>query len=757
MSQPPTAISRAPVDRKRRISLIWAIPFVAMLIGAWLVYDTLSKRGPLITVTWASGQGLVAGQSHVKHKDVDMGVVQSVVLSDDLRYVTVTIRMNQNAEPMLTNNAQLWVVTPRFFAGNLSGLGTLLSGSYIELNMAALGGTPKRAFTGLEDPPLLQSDVSGTTFLLKANRVGSINVGSPIFYRDLAVGQVLGWDLGELAESVTIHAFVRAPFDKYVRDETRFWNASGVAVKLGAGGIQLQLESMKALLLGGVAFETPRALLVAGGAAAPAQTTFPLYDDQDAATRATYQRRIQAVSYFPGSVGGLAIGSAVKFQGLRIGEVTNIGLAYDPETDTIRAPVEYEIEPERIANIQVMSDRGPLENARMLVRRGMRAQVKGSNLLTGEMEISLDIIPDAKPAELKVQGKLLVVPAVEGGLSGITNAASEVLAKINRLPFDQMGKSLADTLNGASPDRQRPGNNPHPQIPPGHNGLRPGPGQTPGYRRRPGAAPPAGNRRRVAGDGDAGEQGARLRERRLWGRLALRAADQPPPAPGQRRRPLGPRPRRPSVPPPGSAHPRPHQHRSGVAVMRRRILLASLAALSGCASPNPDLYTIAVVPGPAQQGGPRLVVVREIAVARYLERSQIVRSSEAYRLDVKANDWWGEPLGSMLGRILVEELGQRMPGTTVFPELGAISADADAVVELNIQRMDIGPDGALLLAAQIAVSPLRGAKTPRTRTVRLAVPVASATGAPPDTRSVVAAISVAVGQLADAIAALVRG
>lgn len=450
MTQPPTAISRAPVDRKRRVSLIWAIPFVAMLIGAWLVFDTFSKRGPLITVTWTSGQGLVAGQSHVKHKDVDMGVVQSVVLSDDLRFVTVTIRMNQNAEPMLTTNAQLWVVTPRFFAGNLSGLGTLLSGSYIELNMSALGGAPKRAFTGLEDPPLLQSDVTGTTFLLKADRVGSINVGSPIFYRDLSVGQILGWDLGELAESVTIHAFVRAPFDKYVRDETRFWNASGVAVKLGAGGVQLQLESMKALLLGGVAFETPRATLVSTAPPAAAQTTFPLYADQDAATRATYQRRIQAVSYFPGSVGGLAIGSSVKFQGLRIGEVTNIGLAYDPESDTIRAPVEFEIEPERIANIQVMSDRGPLENARMLVRRGMRAQVKGANLLTGEMEISLDIVPDAKPAELALQGKLLVIPAVEGGLSGITNAASEVLAKINRLPFDQMGKSLADTLNGAS-------------------------------------------------------------------------------------------------------------------------------------------------------------------------------------------------------------------------------------------------------------------------------------------------------------------
>jgi paraquat-inducible protein B len=448
MTAPPTALSRAPVDRKRRISLIWAIPIVAILIGAWLLWDTFSKRGPLITVTWQAAQGLVAGQSRVKHKDVDMGLVQSVVLSKDLTHVVVTIRMNRMAEPMLTDDAQFWVVTPRFFAGSLSGLGTLLSGSYIELTEEVHGSAKQRHFTGLEDPPLLQADVAGSTFLLTAKRIGSISVGSPIFYRDLSVGQVLGWELGDMAENVTIHAFVRAPFDAYVHNETRFWNASGIAVKLGAGGVQVQLESIKALLLGGVAFETPKSAKIAD--AGEAQKTFPLYADHEAANRAAFQRRVQLASNFPGSVAGLEVGSSVTFQGLRIGEVTSVGLEYDAATDSIRAPVHYEVEPERMAGVQVFARRGPLENARELVKRGLRAEVKSVSLLTGEMEVGLDIVPGATPATLEVDGGVLIIPAIEGGLSGLTNSATELLSKINRMPFDQIGKNLNETLLGAS-------------------------------------------------------------------------------------------------------------------------------------------------------------------------------------------------------------------------------------------------------------------------------------------------------------------
>ena len=241
-SQPPSAVVRSRIDRRRRLSLIWSIPVVTALIGAYLAWTTLSQRGPLITITFESAEGLQADQSHVRHKDVDMGVVQNVVLSKDLQHVIVTVRMNREAEPLLTDKAKFWVAKPRFFAGSLTGLQTLISGAFIELLPSGEGGTPTTEFVGLENPPVLQSDVPGRTFLLRAPRLGSLNLGSPVLFRDLTVGEVLGWDIGEMASNVTIHTFVRAPFDGYVHDNSHFWNASGAAVQLGANGLQVQLE-----------------------------------------------------------------------------------------------------------------------------------------------------------------------------------------------------------------------------------------------------------------------------------------------------------------------------------------------------------------------------------------------------------------------------------------------------------------------------------------------------------------------------------
>src|SRR6185312_6230633 len=223
----PSAVIRSKIERRRRLSLIWAIPVITALVAGWLVWKTWSERGPLITITFDSAEGVTADQSHVRHKDVDMGVVKKVALSKDLQHVIVTVQMNAEATPLLTDKARFWVVKPRFFAGSLSGLQTLISGAYIELLPSATGGTPKTEFVGLENPPVLQTDVPGRTFLLHASRIGSLNLGSPVLYRDLTVGEVLGWDVAEMAKSVTIHVFVREPFDRYVHDNSRFWNASG--------------------------------------------------------------------------------------------------------------------------------------------------------------------------------------------------------------------------------------------------------------------------------------------------------------------------------------------------------------------------------------------------------------------------------------------------------------------------------------------------------------------------------------------------
>src|SRR5438094_4285511 len=284
--QRTAATPRATTRRSRRLSVIWVIPLVAVAIGAWLAWDTLSKEGPTIRISFDGGEGLQAGQSQLKFKDIVFGKVKSLELAPDNTHVIVTVATTHEAKPLLTDQTIFWVVKPRIFAGNISGLETLLSGSYIGMMPGAAGGKAQQKFVGQEDPPILPANAPGHTFMLKAKRLGSISLGSPVFYRDLNVGEVLGWDIADMAEYVTIRTFVRAPYDGYVHDQSRFWNASGVSVKLGGAGIEVQMESLKALLLGGIAFETPKAAIRA--AATTENHVFPLFADREAAISASY-------------------------------------------------------------------------------------------------------------------------------------------------------------------------------------------------------------------------------------------------------------------------------------------------------------------------------------------------------------------------------------------------------------------------------------------------------------------------------------
>jgi paraquat-inducible protein B len=449
---PPQARVSTGPHRRRRISLIWIIPIVTVAIGAWLAWHTLSQRGPTITITFQSAEGLQASQSHVRHKDVDMGVVTGVALTPDLSRVTITIQMNANAEPLLTDRARFWVVKPRIFAGSISGLETLLSGAYIELSPSEPGGTAKRDFVGLEDPPVLQSDVPGSTFLLRAPRIGSITLGSPIYFRDFQVGEVLGWDVADMAESVVIHAFVREPFNRYVHDTSRFWNASGLSINLGATGVHVQLESLKALILGGIAFDT----LDSGAADAPRSPVsgtghqFPLYASKEDADSASYGRKIPMISYFDGSVAGLQPGADVTLHGIKIGTITGVGLRFDADRDVILVPVHYLVEPQRIADVPMQPEAELQDAVAGLVARGLRARLDSANLLTGQKQVALDFVPDAKPAQFGREGDSFVIPVVPDAFGDLMSSASALLAKVKAIPFDQIGDNLNATLKGAA-------------------------------------------------------------------------------------------------------------------------------------------------------------------------------------------------------------------------------------------------------------------------------------------------------------------
>lgn len=241
-TQPPPVPTNARTKRSRRVPVIWVIPIIAIAIGGWLAWDTLSKEGPTITITFETAEGLQAGQSQLKFREIVLGTVKSLDLAPDHSHVVATVATTRPAELLLTDQTIFWVVKPRLFAGNLSGLDTLLSGAYIGMLPPSGEAKPQRHFTGREDPPVLEANVPGHTFFLKASRLGAISLGSPVFYRDLSVGQVLGWDIADMAASVTLHVFVRAPYDQYVSDETRFWNASGFSLKVGGSGVEVQIE-----------------------------------------------------------------------------------------------------------------------------------------------------------------------------------------------------------------------------------------------------------------------------------------------------------------------------------------------------------------------------------------------------------------------------------------------------------------------------------------------------------------------------------
>jgi paraquat-inducible protein B len=420
-------VPTASTHRRRRISLIWLVPLVTALIAGWLAWDTFSKRGPTIVVSFDTAEGLQAGQSQLKFRDVTMGTVKAIKVAPDLSKVLVTVETVREAAPLLTDKTIFWVVKPQLFAGNVQGLDTLLSGSYVGMLPSTEQGKAQREFVGKEDPPILQTATPGTTFRLHTKRLGSLSLGSPIFFRDLTVGTVLGWDQSNLNDGVTVSAFVRAPFDKYVHEDSLFWNASGVSLKFQSGGVRFQVESMKALLLGGVAFDTP---VDSKAPVAKAENRFPLYANADAATSAGFGRHMQFVSYFTGSV-------------------TEVGLVYDPKTDKIRVPVHFRVEALRIANVAPMQGIPPGVIATEMVRRGLRATLQTPNILTGSKVVALVLMPEAPKAEMTRDGEAFVLPSDEGGgFDSITRGASELLSKINRIDFDAIGANIASAAKG---------------------------------------------------------------------------------------------------------------------------------------------------------------------------------------------------------------------------------------------------------------------------------------------------------------------
>ncbi|MCB1789317.1 MAG: MCE family protein [Gammaproteobacteria bacterium] len=432
----PDALPEARTDNHRTVSLVWLIPLVALLAAAWLGYRAYTEQGTLVTISFETAEGLEAGKTRVRYKDVDIGVVETIDLAEGLEHVLVRARLSVKMAEYINDKARFWVVRPRLSRGQVSGLNTLVGGAYIAADLAA-GGAPLRAFQGLETPPLVAAVERGGTFTLVTDVLGSLAEGSPVLHRGIEVGRVIRYALRD-DHQVAVTVFIDAPYDTWVTHATRFWNASGVGLSLDANGIRVNTDSLASVLLGGVAFGAPPGAATAGPAAA--DTEFRLYPDQDAAMATQYAAREQWQLSFAGSVRGLVIGAPVEFRGIRVGEVTEIALRTDAEQRSVEIPVHIAIEPDRLG--AAVDDQARRRLWDHMVGQGLRAQLKSGNLLTGALYIDLDFYPDDPPRQITWSGELPSLPTVPTTLDEL----SSLLSKLANLPLDAIGKDLSASL-----------------------------------------------------------------------------------------------------------------------------------------------------------------------------------------------------------------------------------------------------------------------------------------------------------------------
>jgi paraquat-inducible protein B len=443
----PTELPEPEVSHRRSFSLVWLIPILTILIGGWLTIKTLSEQGPVVTISFKTADGIEAGKTKIKFKNVEIGIVDSVQFSDDFSHVLLTAKFHYGTESFLRRGTRFWVVKPRLGLRGVSGLDTLVSGAYIEIEPGQ--GIKRRHFVGLETPPVINAGEDGKEIVLIANRLGSIDAGSPIYYQGITAGEVLGYELGNDRKSVFIHAFIRSPLDELVQSNTRFWNVSGVDVSMDADGFKMKTESMQSLLFGGIAFETP---VTKEPVSDEVDTLiFTLHESYESIHDLAFTRRLKFVLFFDSSVRGLAVGAPVEFKGIKVGSVTDVRLEFDSKDASFRIPVIIEIELERITDRNKDAQEGsPYDIMNRLVERGMRAQLATGSLLTGQLYVQLDMRPNTIATLSGEQHDLPELPTTPGGMDAITASLQNFASKLEELEINKIGKELLQTLEGTN-------------------------------------------------------------------------------------------------------------------------------------------------------------------------------------------------------------------------------------------------------------------------------------------------------------------
>ncbi|WP_235281890.1 PqiB family protein [Methyloterricola oryzae] len=445
------------VEKSRGLSPVWLIPLVALIIGLWLGYKTLSEEGPTITITFKDAGGLEAGKTKIKYKEVEVGTVETVVLSEDLSEVEVTAKLDRHVESQLGKDTKFWVVEPQLGLGGVSGLDTLIAGHYIAVEFAK--GKTARKFVGLEHAPKVSADTPGRHFMLMADNAGSLTDGTPVYFRDILVGRVVGVSLAEDRGHVMADIFVNAPYDRLVHESTRFWQTSGIEASMNSQGFNLKVGSLLSLLGGGISFYTPS---LNDPKAVPSErgAQFYLYKDFPSIAEGTHFYRVPFMMHFDDSVRGLSVGAPVELKGIRVGTVTYIKFVFDPEADKLRIPVFLDIDVDRVFSQEQFKKfqevhKGELAEGRRpvfekLVERGLRGRLKTGSMLTGQLYVDLDFYPDVPAKTLIYGGEQPEIPTLPSLTEELQATATELMQKLKRIPFDKIGEELLGTVQGSN-------------------------------------------------------------------------------------------------------------------------------------------------------------------------------------------------------------------------------------------------------------------------------------------------------------------
>jgi paraquat-inducible protein B len=447
-------VSTPKVSKQSGPSIVWLIPLVTLLVGGWLIIKTVSEQGPEVTISFKTAEGIEVDKTRIKYKNVDIGVVDRIQFAEDFSHVLITASFNQGTETFFRRNTRFWVVKPQLSVRGASGLSTLISGAYIEIEPGK--GAEQLHFEGLEKQPVVTADEAGKKVVLVTDKLRSLDTGSPVYYKGLLAGEVLGHELGNDRQSIYIYAFIREPYDSLIKGNSRFWNISGMDISLGADGLNVRTESLQSLVLGGIAFETPATLEQENSDIE--SLVFTLHENYNSIQEGSYTKKIKFMMFFDGSVRGLNVGAPVDFNGIKVGTVLDVRLEFDSENTAFRIPVLIEIEPERIierGNQEITSSYEKITSSygtlTKLVERGLRASLQTGSLLTGQLFVGLSMRPDTPINLIAEETPYPQLPTIRAADFGsIAQSIESFLNKLDKVDIDKLSAALIEALEGTS-------------------------------------------------------------------------------------------------------------------------------------------------------------------------------------------------------------------------------------------------------------------------------------------------------------------